>query len=507
MAFAAVRLAEALVATPTMTRVSWLGMSGVACAIARTVGLVSLARLDAKLGSDVGLTLRGEITTSLLERGLGPGGGSDADRSSREPVGTGALVLAVRAVEIAAIDGVLGTVRAGLLLAPLAVALVVWLPPVVLVAALAFVPFAVVLSRVRGRVRQAERDALARGAALDGHLDDLLRNIDLFRVHGTRGEVFRAMQRLAQGSAAASASAAGTRALGSAMNEIVASCAVLAFGLAVAGGMLAIDPRRAAPALAIAFLLYRPLRDLGDARASSLAGRAALDVLAPHRAPLLDDDGSAAAVAGLRTAPSAPSPPELAAAPVIVLDAFGDARFGPRWTMTIAPHELVAIVGPVGAGKTTLFRALLGLSPSIGVATVAGVPLGDAPVDERPFAWVPQDVALVAGDLRHNLALGGQGVDEALQLLGSLAPTLDASLAVGRALSGGERALLAIARAVASGRPVLLLDEPSAHLDAEAEARVVDLLAALRATRTLVVISHRPALVAAADRVVEAPLG
>lgn len=506
MAVAAVRLVEALVITPTMTRVSWLGIAGVACAVARTAGRVAIARLDAKVGSEVGLTLREMVTASLLVRGSRSGDArEDPARDAREE--TGALVLAIRAVERAAVEGVLGTFRAGLLLAPLAVGLVAWLPASVLVAALAFVPFAWLLARVRGRVRHVEREALSRGAALDGHLDDLLRNIDLFRVHGTRQQVLSAMQRLGEGSAAASASAAGTRALGSSMNEVVASCAVLLFGLAVAGGVLAIDPRRAAPALAIVFLLYRPLRDLGDARAVAQAGRAALDLLRPHLGVAagggdLDAHGATAASGSPEAEARAGS-----GAPMVTLDAFGAASFGPRWTATISPHALTAVVGPVGAGKTTLFRALLGLERSQGEACVDGVSLAGAAIDARPFAWVPQDVALVAGDLRHNLALGGPHVDEAVGLLGGLAPGLDATLSAGRPLSGGERALVAIARAVASGRPVLLLDEPSAHLDAQAEARVVALLSALRADRTLVVISHRPALVAAADHVLEAPRG
>jgi ATP-binding cassette subfamily C protein CydD len=486
MAFAAVQLVDGLLRGATMTRVSGWGILGVACAAARSVASVHVARWEIGIASRVGGSLRVEITDVLLRRGA----------SSTEPALVGALVLAVRSVERATIAGVLGTARAWLLLSPLAVVLVVWLPPPVLLVATLFVPFAWGLSRLRGSVRRAARRALDRGASLDAHLDDLLRNLDLFRVHGTRAEVLGAMETLADDSARAASEAAGAGAFASALNEVVAAIAVLGFGIAVASGWISIDPTRAGPALAAAFLLYRPLRDLGDARAAAAGGEAALDVLEHARGRRTPDDDGALPSGEEQTSESWRSTPAS-----LDLVGFGARDFGPRWTFSVPAGHLVAVTGPVGVGKTTLLRALLGLAPSTGDATVAGVSLEGRGVDARPFAWVPQDVPLVAGDLRRNLALGGPRVDEAVAVLASLAPTIDAALMGGRALSGGERALLAIARAVASGRPLLLLDEPTAHLDAAAEARVHALLAELRGPRTLLVVSHRATLLALADAV------
>ncbi len=135
----------------------------------------------------------------------------------------------------------------------------------------------------------------------------------------------------------------------------------------------------------------------------------------------------------------------------------------------------------------------------------AGVGPGD-----RPFAWVPQEPAIVCGTLAANVALGtpegaADGAREALTLIGarSLLGREDAPLTGGGPeLSGGERQWVAIARALSTGLPVLLLDEPTAGLDAVSQERVLDALAALRGKRTVILVTHRPEPLALADRVV-----
>jgi ABC-type transport system involved in cytochrome bd biosynthesis fused ATPase/permease subunit len=179
----------------------------------------------------------------------------------------------------------------------------------------------------------------------------------------------------------------------------------------------------------------------------------------------------------------------------------------------VAPGELVALVGPTGSGKTSLLRALLGLERSItGAVRYGGCDLTWAGVGpgERPFAWVPQEPAIVAGSLAGNVALGApegdpSGASAALALLGAgtLLGREDAPLSAGGPeLSGGERQWVAIARALSTGLPVLLLDEPTAGLDAASQERVLDALAALRGKRTILLVTHRPEPLALADHVV-----
>ena len=187
----------------------------------------------------------------------------------------------------------------------------------------------------------------------------------------------------------------------------------------------------------------------------------------------------------------------------------------PPTSLEAGPGEIVALVGPTGSGKTSLLRALLGLERG----TTGEVRYGDRVLDgagvgptERPFAWVPQEPAIVSGTLAENIALGAPetargeaAARSALATIGarSLEGREDDELAAGGPeLSGGERQWVAIARALASGLPVLLLDEPTSGLDALSQARVLDALVAVRGQRTVILVTHRPEPLAIADRVV-----
>jgi ABC-type transport system involved in cytochrome bd biosynthesis fused ATPase/permease subunit len=177
----------------------------------------------------------------------------------------------------------------------------------------------------------------------------------------------------------------------------------------------------------------------------------------------------------------------------------------------VAPGRSLGLVAPTGKGKTTLLRVLLGLEPPLaGSVRYGGVELGPRiGPGRRPFAWVPQDAPLIAGTLEENVGLGAAGIDprRALRALGAeeLHDALqgDALGAGGRTLSGGERQWVALARALEAGRPVLLLDEPTSGLDAASQARVLEAIAALRGSRTVVLVTHRREALAVCDEVIE----
>ncbi len=167
----------------------------------------------------------------------------------------------------------------------------------------------------------------------------------------------------------------------------------------------------------------------------------------------------------------------------------------------VAPGEFVVLTGPSGGGKTTVLNALVGfLSPTTGSVTT---PPGDA------IAFVGQNPGMVAGTIADNVRLGDpRATDAAIAdaLARAGAPDLDPRRPVGddaEGLSAGERRRVATARAllrIDAGASLLLLDEPTAGLDADAEA---SLLRSLRGTGVAaVVVSHRPAVLAEADRVV-----
>ncbi|MFE9483308.1 thiol reductant ABC exporter subunit CydD [Streptomyces spororaveus] len=191
-------------------------------------------------------------------------------------------------------------------------------------------------------------------------------------------------------------------------------------------------------------------------------------------------------------------------------------------SLTVGPGECVALTGPSGAGKSTLFQVLLGfVTPTAGRVRVAGVDLAElSPAHwHQQIAWVPQRPHLFAGTIGENVRLARAGasdadVAEALQNAGAwefvtaLPRGVETPLGEGGVgLSAGQRQRLALARAFLADRPVLLLDEPTAALDGETEAGIVDAVRRLSAGRTVLLVVHRPALLAVADRVVEMAAG
>ncbi|WP_030269962.1 thiol reductant ABC exporter subunit CydD [Streptomyces sp. NRRL B-24484] len=184
-------------------------------------------------------------------------------------------------------------------------------------------------------------------------------------------------------------------------------------------------------------------------------------------------------------------------------------------TLTLEPGTTTALTGPSGAGKSTLIAALLGfVRPDAGTVRVGGHDLADLDPEEwrRQIAWVPQHPHLFAGTVAENVRLARPGATD-----GEVRAALAAAHALdfadpdtplgegGAGLSAGQRQRLALARALLTDRPLLVLDEPTAHLDNATEAAVVDAVRALHGTRTVLLVAHRPALLAAADRVHHLP--
>jgi ATP-binding cassette subfamily B protein len=178
--------------------------------------------------------------------------------------------------------------------------------------------------------------------------------------------------------------------------------------------------------------------------------------------------------------------------------------------------EKVALVGPSGAGKTTLFQLLLRFyDPQSGVVRVDGVDVRSAdPRDVRArLAVVPQDPVIFATSVLENVRYGRPDATEAevrracdaahaSEFIAGLREGLASNLGErGVRLSGGQRQRLAIARAILADRPILLLDEATSALDAESERMVQVALERLMVGRTVLIIAHRLATVRHADRI------
>ncbi|MFC8917744.1 ABC transporter ATP-binding protein [Streptomyces sp. NPDC057116] len=184
--------------------------------------------------------------------------------------------------------------------------------------------------------------------------------------------------------------------------------------------------------------------------------------------------------------------------------------------LVLEPGTVTALVGASGSGKTTLAKLLPRFfDPTAGTITIGGVDVRDiAPRTlYRLVSFVLQDVSLLDASVRDNIRLAQPDADEEAVRRAARAAAIDERVEelphgydsiVGRDVrfSGGEAQRVSIARALLANTPVVVLDEATAHADAESEARIQDALSELAAGRTVLVVAHRLASVVGADRIV-----
>jgi ATP-binding cassette subfamily B protein len=186
------------------------------------------------------------------------------------------------------------------------------------------------------------------------------------------------------------------------------------------------------------------------------------------------------------------------------------------FTLHVKPGETVALVGPSGAGKTTIFNLLLRFyDPTSGRVRVDGVDVASADLEQlrHRISLVPQDVAIFADSVLENIRYGSPQASEEDVHKAAIAAQADSFIRAlpegygtrlgerGVTLSGGQRQRLAIARAILKNAPILLLDEATSALDAENERAVQQALEVVMRDRTTLVIAHRLATVQKADRI------
>ncbi|WP_378736809.1 ABC transporter ATP-binding protein/permease [Nocardia brasiliensis] len=272
-------------------------------------------------------------------------------------------------------------------------------------------------------------------------------------------------------------------------------------------------------ALVLAPEVYLPLRMVGERFHAAQDGMAAAD-----KAFAVLESAPGTTVSGGTAAPRFAGVVELRDLSVRARNGFAPDAL----TAQLRHGAVTVLSGPNGSGKSTAVQAILGLlEPDRGSVTVDGIDVRELDQDEwwGRVAWLPQRPVLVPGTLRENLELFGAkaeypaahgparvvddleaacvatGFDTVLAELPDGWDTVVGPGGVG--LSLGQRQRLALTRVLAADRPVLLLDEPTAHLDPESEAAVLTALKQrARDGATVIVIGHRPTVLAAADHIV-----
>jgi ATP-binding cassette, subfamily B, bacterial len=380
-------------------------------------------------------------------------------------------------------------------------------------AALAVAPvLAVVVVVRRRRIRAAMGAARDADARLASEANEVLRSVRAVQAFGREAEAGRRFQGRSRASLRAALDALDLEARWSPLADLLlaaGSALVLYLGVVgVTSGRITLGTLLVV--LAYLSSLYGPIRSLARLAKTLARGAASrervLDVLASDE------------VVPQAPAPVRPGPPRRGITLRGVWFAYAEgAPVLRHLDLDVAAAERVCLVGPTGTGKSTLLGLLLRFyDPTAGRIELDGVDLRDLDLAELrgQLALVPQDPWLYHASVAENIAFGRPAataaevrraarvalVDEFVERLPDGWDTLVGE--GGARLSGGQRRRVALARAVLRDAPVLLLDEPTSGLDVAAERAVLQALDRAASGRTVLTVSHRLGLAAAADRVV-----
>ena len=190
---------------------------------------------------------------------------------------------------------------------------------------------------------------------------------------------------------------------------------------------------------------------------------------------------------------------------------YGDRQVFSEFSAVFEPGKVTALVGPSGSGKSSILAALAGHQKLSAGKIILTDPTGQQHgTDPSSVAWVPQGFnALRARSTLDNVCVAplseGKSLDQAQRLARRALDAVGLGWAAGqraRTLSGGELQRMSFARALASDRPLLFADEPSASLDEDNTVIIAKLLMELNVSATVIVATHDPILIAASDAVV-----
>jgi ATP-binding cassette subfamily C protein CydD len=375
-----------------------------------------------------------------------------------------------------------------------------WLSAVVIGVTLPLIPlFAVLVGLHTRAVTQRQWRLLAR---LGGHFLDVVEGLPTLKLFGRGKPQAEVIGRVTGEYRKATMSSLRVAFLSGLVLELAAALATAVVAVEVGLRLLAgnLSYQTALLVLLLTPEAYLPLRAVGaQFHASTEGAAAARDVFAVLDTP-----------APGRVTQRAPRPADLRTDTIrltrVTLAYPGRSRPAlDQVNMAIRPGDQLTLTGPSGAGKSSLLALLLRFAePTSGRIEAGGVDLSSIPLPEwrRQIGWVPQDPHLFAASVAENIALGDPGASReaiaaaaraagATGFIEALPQGYDTEIGErGLRLSSGQRQQLALARAFLRDAPLLLLDEPAAHLDADTAARLDAALTALTAGRTVIRVSH-----------------
>lgn len=394
------------------------------------------------------------------------------------------------------------------------------------VVAAAVIPMYAVTARVRNRgLRGAQRDARSRSGDLAALTADLLTRLPAVHVFDRAADEARRYGDASTRAAAAEVAAVDASARFAPVTDTLPG---LALAAALVTGTVEVTSGRLTLGGFLVFLAYLssltgPVKSLARLSATVTRGTASRDRIAELlRLPVLDTALCSAPAAGRTPGPVVARAGRPGRGPAVALDRVSYAHRPGRPVLTQASLHvpggtLLALTGPSGGGKSTLLSLLVRLAhPQSGTVTIDGRDIAGIPLAQlrELVTLVPQDAWLHTGTIEQNIRYGHPEATPAQVRTAAERAGVTAFAASlpdgyqtpvgehGHQLSGGQQRRVAVARALLRDAPVLLLDEPTTGLDPAAESRLVTELLDVTRGKTVILISHQPALIARAEHVV-----